>query len=792
MPKLDFARIAAAALASAESLLREWLPDGHREGHEWKALNPTRADGHAGSFSINLNTGAWGDFATDAKGGDLVSLYAYLQGIKQGAAAKRLALQLGIAREPTAPRADTKGLAAGTAAAKGGTSTPEGEPARRASRSEWTPILPAPADAEPLPKAHPVRGRPEGFWPYLDVDGATLGAVYRFRTSSGGKEVLPCVFAQHPNGAREWRWLGFPEPRPLYGLDRLAAQPDRTVLVVEGEKCVQAAHGLIGDTALVPCTWPGGAKAVGKADWTPLRGRKVVIWPDCDAQLDKAGERRPEAAQPGIKAAEAIAAKLHELGCQVRIVRIPAPGAKPDGWDVADAIAEGWSRDDVLSFIRDNLRAPACAAEGDPPQHPASPPDDDWQRDLVRGGNGAILAVPANAYLMLVHRPEWREVLAFDEFAQRPVKRMPPPYERGVAGDWDEMDDSFTALWLATRAGLARISSAAAAEAAEMAARAAPFDPVRGHLESLTHDGTSRVDHWLVDYFGVPASEYARLVGRFWLIGMVSRAFDPGCKFDYMPILEGPQGRGKSTALEILAHPWFGNTDFVMGDKDSMAVMQGKWVYEIAELDSFSKADTTRVKSFVSRQVDEFRPAYGRRVLRLPRRVVLVGTTNQFEYFKDSTGNRRFWPIQCREQINLDGLRAARDQLLAEAVQLHRAGERCYPTREEQERYITPEQERREIHDAWEEGIHRYLEEPNVDGHRVDRCSSYDILVSGLKIDNGKITREMTTRVGLVMRRLGWNKVEHRGAHPRYAYERPEKSASDDSAPSEASDDVPI
>jgi putative DNA primase/helicase len=747
--------VADAALASLESLLGEWLPGGHREGHEYKALNPTRADARVGSFSVNLNTGAWGDFATDDKGGDAISLYAYLQGISNGKAARYLADKLGVtsAQGPAEAQPD-----------KGSTR----------ARSEWRPIVPAPAEAGEIPKAHLKRGRPEAVWTYRGPGGELLGAVYRFRTSDGGKEVLPCVFAEHvQSGAREWRWLAFPDPRPLYGLDRLSAAIT-LVVVVEGEKCADALQPLLPPSAAA-LTWPGGSKAVDKADWSLLNGRKVIVWPDCDAQVDKGGALLPEPAQPGVRAAERVAERVQALGCEVRLIAIPAPGAKPSGWDVADAIAEGWTRDQVRAFLRDNLRLPACAKSvSTPPQ--AAPADDAWRDDLVRGGNGGLLAGVPNAFLMLTHRDEWRGVLAFDEFAQRPVKRAPPPYERGVAGDWEGHDDSMTAFWLATRAGLAKLSSAQAAEAAEMAARAAPFDPVRGYLDRLVWDRRERLAHWLADFFGAPAGGYAALVGTFWLIGMVRRVYEPGCKFDFMPILEGPQGRGKSSALEVLAAPWFGNTDFVMGDKDSMAVMQGKWLYEIAELDSFNKADTTRVKSFVSRQIDEFRPAYGRRIVKIPRRVVLVGTTNQYEYFKDASGNRRFWPIKCIEQIDVDALRDARDQLLAEAVVRYRSGERAYPTREEQETLFAAEQESREIGDAWEDGIHHFLEDPGVDG-RVATVSGFEILTKGLHIEAGKVTKEMSTRVGIIMRKLGWTKRERRGEHPRYVYERPQKSA---------------
>lgn len=771
--RIDFRLVAEAALRSIESLCGEWLPGGHREGHEYKALNPTRADSRIGSFSVNLNTGAWADFATNDKGGDAVSLLAYLQGLSQLEAAREIAKRLGLdTNTAPGPHVDAGG----------------GEVAAPRRRSEWIPVLPAPPGAGDPPVAHIKRGRPEARWEYRNAAGDILGAVYRFRTSDGGKEVLPCCFATHEEtGLQEWRWLAFPDPRPLYGLDKL--KPVGTVLVVEGEKCADAARAVL-PVEISVVTWPGGGKAVGKADWTPLAKRTVIVWPDCDAQQDKEGQTLPEADQPGIKAAEHVAEILSALGCIVRIVAIPAPGAKPGGWDVADAIAEGWTADQVRAFVRDNLRPPKCAEGSETPVQAA--PADDWRQQITRNGNGAVMATVGNAYLNLVHRAEWRGVLAFDEFSQRPIKRSPPPFERGVSGEWEGMDDSFASFWLQTHAGMPKLSTPMAAEAAEMAAKIASFDPVRAYLDGLVWDGRERVDHWLVDFFGAPASEYTRLVGRFWLIGMVRRAYEPGCKFDYMPILEGPQGRGKSSALEILAHPWFGNTDFVMGDKDSMAVMQGKWLYEIAELDSFNKADTTRVKSFVSRQFDEFRPAYGRRVVKLPRRVVLVGTTNQFEYFKDASGNRRFWPIKCLDMINLDGLRDARDQLLAEAVVKWKEGARCYPTREEQELHIAPEQESREIADAWEEGVHRYLEEPMVDGSKIDRASSFDILVKGLHLDAGKITKEMTTRVGLVMRKLGWNKHERRGEHPRYVYERPKKSSEQTGAPADGADDVPF
>lgn len=116
-----------------------------------------------------------------------------------------------------------------------------------------------------------------------NADGKALGYVYRFKTSTGGKDVLPLLYARNERlGREEWRWMAFPEPRPLYGLDRLAARPKATVLLVEGEKCADAAAARLPEFAVV--SWPGGGKAVKKADWRPLAGRKVIAWPDADAK----------------------------------------------------------------------------------------------------------------------------------------------------------------------------------------------------------------------------------------------------------------------------------------------------------------------------------------------------------------------------------------------------------------------------------------------------------------------------------------------------------------------------
>lgn len=209
-------------------------------------------------------------------------------------------------------------------------------------RTPWLPILPAPDTAPALPAAHYARGRPVARWEYRDAEGRLLGCVYRFVKSDGGKEVLPVVWARNSEtNAEEWRWMAFPEPRPLYGLDRLAARPEATVLLVEGEKCADAGHAELPD--LVVVSWPGGGKAVSKVDWSPLAGRKVMTWADFD--------------EPGIQAMEAARERLRSINCKLWDMVLPPAGGKPKGWDIADAVMDGLKGKELAEYIKANARS---------------------------------------------------------------------------------------------------------------------------------------------------------------------------------------------------------------------------------------------------------------------------------------------------------------------------------------------------------------------------------------------------------------------------------------------------
>jgi len=491
----------------------------------------------------------------------------------------------------------------------------------------------------------------------------------------------------------------------------------------------------------------------------------VVIWPDCDAQTDKQGKIKPEAEQPGMMVAEQIAQRLQALGCKVRIVKIPAPGEKPGGWDIADATAEGWDGARLLAFMRGNLRPPAQATVA-APVAPRTGEDGgaDWYASLIRK-RGEIAGCPANILDMLINSPEWQGAVGFNEFSQRIVKLKPPPFTDSMVGEWLETDEIMATMMLSRKFSFTP-SEAVVMKAIQVFARKNSFHPPRDWLRGLVWDGVPRIDDWVTDYFDVPKTDYTLRVARWFLMGMVARVMRPGVKFDYCLVLEGFQGKGKSSALAILGGEWFGDTDLDLSNKDSMLALHGKWLYEFPELGSLTRSDSSKQKSFLTRLVDEFRAPYGKQMISCPRQVVFAGSTNEWEWNKDPTGGRRFWPIECGN-IDLSGLRDAREQLFAEALVRYDSAERFHPTLREQRELFDPEQLKREQQESLIDALHDWVFSMSRD------FSIADAAHDGLKADASKMTRDFTTRIGIALRKLGCERVEKRNGMTRYWYKPP-------------------
>jgi predicted P-loop ATPase len=370
-------------------------------------------------------------------------------------------------------------------------------------------------------------------------------------------------------------------------------------------------------------------------------------------------------------------------------------------------------------------------------------------------------------YLILSNDPSWEGVLGFNEFSLRVEKLRPPPYPGGELGDWSDYDDSRTNIWL-TQCYSMLTSSGRVGEAVETVARGNLFHPVRDWLDNLpTWDGIERLDHWLTDCLRVADSEYVRRVARFFIIGMVARIYRPGCKMDNCLVLEGTQGKGKSTALKILGGEWFDDTDINLESKDAMASLQGVWLHEFAELGSLAKAEASKQKSFLSRSEDKYRPPYGTRDIRAKRQTVFGGSVNDWEWQKDPTGGRRFWPVECAEDLNLDLLRENRSAIFAEALAAFKAGERWYPTQEEQKRLFDPEQLQREAPNNYIDALHDWVYEQLAD------FSMATAIMKGLGLDASKMTTALNTSVGVALKKLGCSRVERRNGMTRYWYRPP-------------------
>lgn len=393
-----------------------------------------------------------------------------------------------------------------------------------------------------------------------------------------------------------------------------------------------------------------------------------------------------------------------------------------------------------------------------------------WRDGLLLNLNGTVKPALANAITALRAAPEWAGVLAYNEFAHFTVLQKPAPWlkaEPALPAEWTPNDDTLTTEWLHHQGIF--VSVDVTGQAVEAVARERPFHPVRAYLKDLTWDGTHRLQSWLPDYLGVDPSPYATAVGSRWMISAVARVFEPGCKADCCLILEGEQGIRKSTALRVLAQPWFTDEIADLGSKDAALQTHGVWVIEIAELDSLSRSDVGKIKAFMSRMADRFRPPYGKRPIDSPRQCVFAGSVNHGTYLRDETGGRRFWPVECRAPvIDVDALAEARDQLWAEATSLYFDGKPWWLDSVPLNREAAEEQADRYEGDPWDELIVAWA------GLR-DSVSVAEVLTSCLEKKKDLWTQTDKNRVARCLRALGWIRYRTgpRGSR-EWRYRRPE------------------
>lgn len=353
---------------------------------------------------------------------------------------------------------------------------------------------------------------------------------------------------------------------------------------------------------------------------------------------------------------------------------------------------------------------------------------------LIRSATGVPKAVLHNAVWTLRHSPEWRDVLRFNEFSLYAETNQPAPWPQSTPGkNWTDDDDSRAACWLQQQGIM--VNSKVAGEAVQQVSRESKFHPVRDYLNGPTWDGKPRLLDWLTNYLGAEASPLTSAIGQRWMISAIARIMQPGCKADHVMLLEGPQGIGKSTALQILASaPWFTDHLSDLGSKDSRIELHGKWIIELGEF--ASRRSELERKAFLTACADNFRAPYERRSQWVPRSNVFAATTNDPVPLTDETGGRRYWPVTCG-RIDLEALRRDRDQLWAESLALYKAGEPWWDDFAEFREALAVEQESRYQGGPLDELILPWLKDPKprLSESRTDRTGE-------LRFDSerGKVT----------------------------------------------------
>lgn len=360
--------------------------------------------------------------------------------------------------------------------------------------------------------------------------------------------------------------------------------------------------------------------------------------------------------------------RLHKFGDQDDEAKPGTPTNKLPSYTAMIDFA--MRQEPVAALLMQERHQKATAAFMESPTLPVEPEDMEWMRRLEFNSNGVYLKTVDNVLIVLEYDPALKDKIAFDEFANRGLVLGPLPWDaRDERRPWASSDDAGIYHYIEKVYGIA--VDAKINNALTLISHKRRFNDVRRYLEGLSWDGVPRLDTLFTDYLGAEDSLYTRAVSRKSFTAAVARAMEPGVKWDYMPILAGLQGLGKSTFLRYMGKDWYSDSLTTFEGKDAMELIQGVWLNEVGELTGMSKSESNAVKQFLSRTEDIYREAYGKRTMPYPRRCVFFGTTNDSEFLRDRTGNRRFWPIDVGivkpTKSVFQDLKGEVDQIYAEA-----------------------------------------------------------------------------------------------------------------------------
>lgn len=363
------------------------------------------------------------------------------------------------------------------------------------------------------------------------------------------------------------------------------------------------------------------------------------------------------------------------------------------------------------------ISAPSLETHSTPdPAHNTGGENKEWTEKLdLNRKTGECDPTIKNALLIMQNDPNLKGNLRYNLFSERRMRGGGLPWRgnQDPGGPWEDFDDSGLRLYLEDRWKFK--SENGLQNAMELAFHFGDYHPVREYLKNLVWDGKERVETLFCRHFGTEDTPLVRAMTRKWMCAAVARVMRPGCKFDNMLVLTGDQNLGKSSFVRILSRGWYNDSKIDMTSKEGYDALQGSWVVELAELASIRRQDVETVKTFLSKSEDTFRPAYARYKKTFLRQCVFLGTTNEKEFLRDRTGNRRFWPIPVRKRADLTTLESEVDQLWAEARVLWAKGESLWLDTADLQDALVDAQAEMQVQDELEGMLTEYLDTPLPD-----------------------------------------------------------------------------
>lgn len=441
--------------------------------------------------------------------------------------------------------------------------------------------------------------------------------------------------------------------------------------------------------------------------------------------------------------------------------------------ETAEDMAKDTPFDPASSFLEPEKPTTKPAAKP-APQKPgadaivslAAARQEEWTGLLQRTDRG-YRANDYNVTVALANAPELAGKIGWDVRLMAYVSATATP--AGEAGPWTDAHSAKLAVWLQSLqipVTTRHVDTAIAA-----AAKAQKFDPLAGYLNGLEWDGIERIGTWLADYCRADASSANSIMGSKFLIGAVARALRPGCRMDYMLVLEGAQGTRKSTAINILGGPYAGENLPDFHSRDAMQIAGSKWIIEVGELAAAKRSELDSIKAFITRTEDTYVPKYGKYPVAVKRWSVLIGNYNPegVGILQDTTGNRRFW-IAHVESIDVGALQKDRDQLWAEAVHCFKRGDAWWPDKEEEEPIAVQQEDHRDD-DPWLDVIGQWLGEELMSGQTrsdsLENVTTTYIAIHALAFQAKEVKRTEQMRIAKCLKELGYVRTKRGPANAR-------------------------